>query len=186
MKEFTKSHILPPQLRKDSTTASTSFDKAELLNLYFYSVFTQSNFSLPNISDLTVLDNYLDSIHFTEEDVLETLSNLDPNKASGIDNIPPIFLKHCAYALVLPIHHLFATSINNRTMPAEWKMHKIVAVYKSGDKTPAKNYHPISLLCIVLERLIYDKIISSVSNCISQYQFRMLQLYNNYLSTSIS
>ena len=59
-------------------------------------------------------------------------------------------------------------------MPAEWKMHKIVSVYKSGDKTYVKNYRPISHICVVskvLERLIYDKIINSVSNCITQYQF---------------
>ena len=37
------------------------------------------------------------------------LSNLNPNKGSEIDNIPPILLKHCAYALVLPIHHYTST-----------------------------------------------------------------------------
>ena len=82
-------------------------------------------------------------------------------------------------------------------MPTEWKMHKIVAVYKSGDKTSVKNYRPISLLiCVtskVLERLIYDKIINSVSNCITQYQFgfqrnastqQQLLIYINQLITS--
>ena len=70
--------------------------------------------------------------------------------------------------------HLFMTSITSGTIPSEWKLHKITAVPKSGDKTSVKNYRPISLLCItskVLERLIYDKIINSVSNCITQYQF---------------
>ena len=78
----------------------------------------------------------------------------------------------------------------------EWKMHKIIAVHKSGDKTSVKNYRPISLLCIVskvLERLIYDKIINTVSKCITQYQFgfqrntstlRQLLIYFNQLITS--
>ena len=183
--------MTPPQ------PAVTDFDKTELLNQYFYSVFTQSNFCLPNIFNLAVLENYLDSTHFTEHDVLEALINLNiKNKASGIDNIPPIVLKHCAYALVLPIHHLFTISVNSGTMPAEWEMHKIVAVYKSGDNTSVKNYCPISLLCVVskvLERLIYDKIINSVSNCITQYQFgfqrnastqQQLLIYFNQLITS--
>ena len=44
---------------------------------------------------------------------------------------------------------------------------------KSGDKTTVKNYCPISLLCIVskvLEGLIYDKIINTVSS-ITPYRF---------------
>jgi len=94
------------------------------------------------------------------------------------------------------MHHLFTTSISCGAIPSEWKLHKIIAVHKSGDKTSVKNYRPISLLCIVskvLERLIYDKIISSVSNCITQYQFgfqsnastqQQLLIYFNQLITS--
>ena len=99
----------------------------------------RSNFCLSN---LPIPENYLDSIHFTVQDVLDALCNLDPNKACGIDNNPPIVLKNCAHALVLPIHHLFTTNINSDTIPTEWKMHKIIAAYKSGDKTSVKNYHP--------------------------------------------
>ena len=96
----------------------------------------------------------------------------------------------------LPIHHFFMTSITSGTIPSEWKLLKITAVPKSGDKTSVKNYRPISLLCItskVLERLIYDKIINSVSNCITQYQFgfqknsstlHQLLIYFNQLITS--
>ena len=75
-------------------------------------------------------------------------------------------------------------------------MHKIVSVYKSGDKTSVKNYRLISLLCVVskvLERLFYDKVINSVSNCITQYQFgfqrnastqQQLLIYFNQFITS--
>jgi len=90
---------------------------------------------------------------------------INPNKASGIDNIPPILLKSCAHALVIPIHYLFTTSINNGLIPQEWKIHKIVPVFKSGYKTSTKSYHPISLLCIiskVLERLIYNKVVNKI------------------------
>ena len=196
IKEFSKSHNLPPELHNDSITANTDLDKAELFNQYFHSIFSQSNFNLPDTSNLPVPGKCLGSIHFTVQEVLEALNNLDPNKASGIDNIPPTVLKHCAFALAIPIHHLFMTSITSGTIPSEWKLHKITAVPKSGDKTSVKNYRPISLLCItskVLERLIYDKIINSVSNCITQYQFgfqknsstlHQLLIYFNQLITS--
>jgi len=96
----------------------------------------------------------------------------------------------------MPIHHLFMTSITSGAIPSKWKMHKIIAVYKSGDKSSVKNYHPILLLCIiskVLDRLIYDKITNKVSRCITQYQFgfqtngltlHQLLIYFNQLITS--
>jgi len=40
---------------------------------------------------------------------MDTLCNLNPNKACGIDNIPAIVLKSYACAVVLLIHHLFTT-----------------------------------------------------------------------------
>ena len=54
-------------------------------------MFTQSSFCLPDTTNLPAFGDYLDSIHFTAEKVLEALRNLDPKKASGIDNIPQLF-----------------------------------------------------------------------------------------------
>jgi len=69
-------------------------------------------------------------------------------------------------------------------MPAEWKMHKIVAIYRSGDKTSVKNYHPISLLCIskVPGRAIYSTQFPTAL-CNTNLDFKgMPQLNNSYLS----
>ena len=96
------------------------------------------------------------------------------NHICGIDNIAPVVLKNCAHALATPAHHLFTISIRSGSIPSEWKIHKITSVYKSGDKTSVTNYRPISLLCImskVLERLIYDKIISAVATSITPHQY---------------
>ena len=67
IKEFTKTHVLPPQLHADSTSADTDTDKAELFNQYFYSVFTRSDFPVPDpiAMDLHVPDNPLESIFFS-------------------------------------------------------------------------------------------------------------------------
>jgi len=76
---------------------------------------------------------------------------MQPRSKQGIDNIPPILLKRCAYALVHTIHHLFTTLINSGTMPAEWKVHKIVAVYKSRDKTSNSNAFKNRLTILILK-----------------------------------
>jgi len=59
-------------------------------------------------------------------------------------------------------------------IPQEWKIHKIVPAFKSGDKTSTKNYCPVSLLCItskVLERLIYNKVVNKIVPLITPNQF---------------
>ena len=98
----------------------------------------------------------------------------DPNKASGIDDIPPRILQLCADALYRPLHYLFNMSLRYGLIPTRWKVHKIVPVFKAGDPSSVKNYCPISLLSNiskVLERLIFNKIISHVNTSINPLQF---------------
>jgi len=85
-----------------------------------------------------------------------------------------VVVKNCAHSLTLPVHHLFIASLRSGNIPNEWKIHKIIPIYKSSDKTSVKNYYPISLLCIilkVLERLIYDKVIDTVAAIITPCQY---------------
>jgi hypothetical protein len=101
-------------------------------------------------------------IDISLHDTFTELTNLDPSKAKGIDDIGPLMLKMCATPLCTPLHHLVSISLKTACLPSEWKVHKIVRVFKCGDKTSVYNYRPISLLCSVskvLERLIYNKVI---------------------------
>ena len=52
-------HVLPSQLHTDSTSVETDVNKAELFNQYFYSVFTCSDFPVPDPMDLPIPDNSL-------------------------------------------------------------------------------------------------------------------------------
>ena len=63
-----------------------------------------------------------------------------------IDDIRPKILQSSASALAQPLHYLFSLSVTNHEIPAEWKIHSIVPVYKVGDKTLAGNYRPISFV----------------------------------------
>ena len=51
----------------------------------------------------------------------------------GIDAIGPKILKYCALALHIPIHHLFGLCVSQACIPAEWKIHHVVPIFKSGD-----------------------------------------------------
>ena len=154
--------------------ASTSFDQAQLFNQFFHSVFTHSlcDFSPP--PDLLTNRVTLSNIDISPMDVFQALNSLDPNKAPGIDSINPAFLKYCANSLTIPIHHLLTLSLRSKFLLQEWRTHRIVPVFKSGDRTSDTNYRPISLLCIiskVLEKIIYQHLFDFIYNQLSAHQF---------------
>ena len=48
--------------------------------------------------------------------------------------------------IITPLHHLINLSLETGYVPREFKIAKVVPVFKSGDKHNYNNYHPISLL----------------------------------------
>ena len=89
------------------------------------------------------------------------LGNLNETKPTGPDGIPARVLRYCSCVLASPIKHLFSQCTLQSYLPKQWKIHQIVPVFKSGDRSSVKNYQPISLLCCiskVLDRIIHDKV----------------------------
>ena len=177
IRSITNSFEIPSTVHFDSFSSSSSRDMAMLFNRYFHSVYTPNISSFPSRCDLPPVPNSLQSISISDIDVFEGLSSLDPSKARGIDDIGPQILKSCALGLYAPLHHLFELSLSNGIIPAQWSVHVITPIHKSGDRSSVKNYRPISLLCTVskvLERIVYDKIIDFLTPSISLHQFGFL------------
>ena len=100
------------------------------------------------------------------------------NKATGMDGIGPKILKNCALSLYQPLCHLFNISLSTCQIPHDWKIHKVVPVHKSADRSFVANYNPISLLSNtskILEQLIYNKVINRISKVISPSQFGFMR-----------
>ena len=147
-------------------------------NAYFHSVFTKSSYILPHVDMLPSPQSTLSDISISEDDTYSALVSLDSTKSMGIDGFSPKLLKHCALALYQPLRHLFLLTLSQSYIPEEWRTHLITPILKSGDKSKVNNYRPISLLCSVLkvlEKIIYDKIISFVVEHINPAQFGFLQ-----------
>ena len=166
---------LPAEMCYGELKATNNIDKANLFNQYFYSVFLQDQGN-----DYTCPPNYDHPLHDIEISTMEVhdiLSTLDITKAAGIDGISPRILRHCASSLLTPICHLFISSITTGNIPTEWCTHCIIPIHKSGNKTLVNNYRPISLLCIlskVLERVVYNRIMSFINNTFTTHQFGFL------------
>ena len=143
---ITCSKSIPLTMHYDSTSAFSNFDKACLFNNFFFSVFNNESGTI-DLDSIPFSSQTLSNITFSERDVYDALTSLEPNKAIGIDDIGPNILKVCASLLHKPLHYLFTLSIHQCKLPSEWLIHRITPVFKSGNKNSVKNYRPISLLC---------------------------------------
>ena len=105
----------------------------------------------------------LSSCHFTKDNILRIINNLDPNKAHGHDEISIRMLKTCGDSICRPLSITFKTCLRTSIFPLEWKKANIVPIHKKGDKQPVINYRPVSLLSIcgkIFERLLYNEMLN--------------------------
>ena len=152
-------------LKRDGITYSDSKIKAEILNDQFASVFTRDdtdeeterNSPFPNMPPITV----------GLEGVKKLLRNLNPNKASGPDEIPSRLLKAVADQIAPSLRLLFQASLNQHRVPAHWKQALVTPIFKKGDKSKAVNYRPVSLTsicCKLQEHIVHHSIMNHLDS----------------------
>ena len=140
---------------------NTDEGKAKALNTFFTSVFTDEDTS--NIPSLNARlnDSYLVECATTEEEVLKKLVSLDTSKCPGADNIHPRVLFELRHEITPSLTRLFNDSLKSGILPDEWKIAKVVALHKKGEKSNPGNYRPISLTsvcCKILESILKSAI----------------------------
>ena len=92
-----------------------------------------------------------------ESDVLEELLKLNHRKSAGPDEFSPKLIKMCSYSLHKPLAFIFNKSIGSGKYPSNFKVAKVIPLYKAEKHCDPSNYRPISLLnCFdkVFEKLI--------------------------------
>lgn len=83
------------------------------------------------------------------DDVCKCLQAVNPHKAVGSDHVPGVVLKSCARVLAEPLANIINASLSTGYVPLKFKISYVSPLFKSGDRTEAKNYRPVSLLPIV-------------------------------------
>ena len=140
---------------------------ASTFNDYFTSVFTQENTdTLPQVEPMLDPSDEIADIEFSEEDVDTLLTKLKDNKSPGVDNIHPAMLKNLHSELKKPLYLLFRKSLDEGTVPNDWKMANVAPIHKKGNKKLTSNFRPVSLTSMVgklLERLINQAIMTHLS-----------------------
>ena len=118
--------------------------------------------------------------------VKKVITNLDSSKASGLDCIPVVVLKNCEPERSYILAKLFNMFLKKSCFPDYWKVSSVILVFKNlGERSTAKNYHPVSLLSVVskvFQKLVTNRIDDHLENCglFSDFQYG----FRSYRSTA--
>ena len=137
--------------------------KANLFNDHFCKVFSKPDPTPNPINNIQFNKNFIPKITVTRPGVLKLLSNLKEHKATGPDGIPSKLLKTCANEICCVLTLIFQTSLDQGTIPTDWKKANIVPVFKKDDKSLVQNYRPISLTSVtskMLEHIVHSNIMT--------------------------
>ena len=119
------------------------------------------------------------SFHFREvetEEVIEHIKSLSSSGSAGHDTIDNNLVKESCYIIAPVLASIANNCIKNSTYPSKWKIGKVGALHKKGNKSDPANYRPITLLCSlskVLEKILYRQIASffDCNNLFDQRQY---------------
>ena len=146
---------------RDGITYQDPKIKAKILNEQFSSVFSKDNKTSSIKLNEKTNCNTMNKIKVSEKGVLKLMSKLNENKATGPDDIPGKLLKLCSKELSPVFTILFQASLDQGTIPEDWKLANIVPLYKKGDRKTPENYRPVSLTsipCKLLEHIIHSSV----------------------------
>ncbi|CAB3388812.1 Hypothetical predicted protein, partial [Cloeon dipterum] len=128
-----------------------------------------TNFTTKSLSEIVCIPSAIHNL----------LQQTKQNAAAGPDNVPAAILRHCAASLSISLSYIFNKSLEQGTLPVDWKTAAITPIPKDGPKDDMENYRPISITSLVgktLERFIRDEMVKFledekvIPNC--QHGFR--------------
>jgi hypothetical protein len=95
--------------------AASNEEKCELFADFLQHTYANDEWVPSDPGPETCLD--LPPFHFSVEEFDRALLELETNKGAGLDGIPPIILKNCATAFVLPLCLIFNNTISTCVFP---------------------------------------------------------------------
>ena len=78
--------------------------------------------------------------------VYQLLSGLSSNKATGLDKISCKIIKIASLVIADSLTYIFNQAITLSSFPDEWKMARVIPLYKSGHRNIPGKYRPISII----------------------------------------
>ena len=111
-----------------------------------------NQFNISNTLNLESIDSTM---------ILDMLTKTNISKAPGIDTLSGTFIRDGAEIISGPLAQIINLSIQTSKFPDLCKIAKLIALFKKGSRTEAKNYRPISHLPLLSK--IFEKIVHFVT-----------------------
>ena len=90
-----------------------------------------------------------------------SIKQLKNGKASGLDKIPTKLIKDAGESICKPLAMILNSTFRHGIFPDIWKLARVNPIFKSGSRSDANNYRPISVICVfsrILERIVHDQV----------------------------
>ena len=166
----------------DDVHYTTSKSIATVLNEYFVQIVQFLADKLPTSSAAQSLQrSFVNCSQFKLSLIDESFSakqlrSLKMNKSISLDKISARLLKDACPAIVPSLTYLLNMSIQSHSFPFIWKCARVVALFKSGDRSKATNYRPICMLPTLskmLERAVHTQLYQYLNenNLLKKRQF---------------
>ena len=162
----------------NSILVDNNKEKANILNKYFASVYTEEpNGEIPAIPTRSSVNQ--EGVIIIENALKNLLSELDVNKSPGPDGIHSRFINELTEQLCLPLSIIFTESMKTSIILKQWKLARVSAIHKKGAQM-ASNYQPVSItsiVCTTMEKILRDSMASFLmeNNLLSNYQFGFIK-----------
>ena len=200
-----KSSGSPSQLFYNGKLINKPLEIADCLNNYFVNKIRliQEKLSPPKSDPLAPLMNIMENrsssfkLSSVHPDIVEgVVLKLKNSKSTGLDNIDTGVIKLSLPYILPALTHIVNLSINKCEFPSQWKVAKIIPLYKKEDPLDVKNYRPVALLPIlskVLEKIVFMQISQYLeANCLihpNHHGFRafhstttsLIQMYDRWV-----
>jgi len=140
-------------------------EKAELLNVFFASVFSaKAGPQESQALEAREVAHREDNFPLVEEDcVRDHLTNLDVHKSMGPDGMHPRVLRELEHVVAEPLSIIFDESFRTGEVPEDWRKARGTPIFKK--KKDPGNYRLVRLTSILgrmMEQLILELIIKQV------------------------
>ena len=137
-------------------------DMAGIFNTFFSSVFTREDVGNIPEPEPQHQGRFLREVSVTVKKVKDKIQKLRKGAAAGPDGLGPQILQELKDIIASPLATIMRRSLEEGTVPKDWKTANVTPIYKKGNKSSPGNYRPVSLTSVcgrILESIIKDEVV---------------------------
>ena len=108
---------------------------------------------------------------------------LDISKSAGVDKISSIFLRDAAEVIASHLTYIMNLSLKSATVPDDFKLARVLPIYKKGNRNDEGNYRPVSILPVASTVLEQISVYYQMHNYLEQNNpiYTLRTMYNSLI-----